>query len=370
LKIIITGQNGFIGSHLYNNLSYRFNDVELVEFEKSLFNNQEKLDNLIRTSDIIIHLAGINRHKDQDFLFNQNILLSNHIISSIERTNFKGKVIFASSIQESVDNAYGKSKKKSRELFMLAANQNNFSFDGLIIPNVFGPFCKPNYNSFIATFCNNIVNGEKIFIKEDKEIQLIYIDNLITEIMNCINTDKGLKKTIKEDLTISVSEVKDIIESFYELYYKKGIVPKLDSNFKLNLFHTFVSYIKFDSFYPKQYKLVSDPRGSFAEVMRSNILGQYSYSVTLPGEIRGNHFHTRKFERFSVISGSGVIEIRKIDSEKKYIYKLNGKTPSYVDMPIWYTHNIKNTGDIPLITLFWINEFYDEADSDTFFEKV
>ena len=371
MKLAITGQNGFIGFHLYNTIKIKCPEIEIINFQKNFFENDDKIDQVIEKVDVIVHLAGLNRADNQDFLFDQNILLTNKIIASIKRVNFKGKLIFASSIQEDLDNAYGRAKKQSRELFSNESKDNGFSFIGLIIPNVFGPFCKPNYNSFISTFCNNSISNTENIITEDNKVPLIYIDNLIKDIIKAINENKSnFKKLINEDLIIKVSEVKKIIEGFNEIYFQNGEMPNLDQVFKLNLFNTFNSFVPFKTYFPKKYSPITDSRGVFAEVIRANMTGQYSFSITQPGEVRGNHFHTRKIERFAVIHGEALIELRKIGSNRKIEYNLLGTKPSYIDMPVWYTHNIKNVGETPLITLFWVNEFYDENDSDTFFEKV
>ena len=157
MKISITGQNGFIGSHLFNYFSYKREDIEIIDFKKSFFNNYTSLDRVLSSVDVIIHLAGINRSEDDNYIFEQNLKLTETLIESIKRTNFKGKLIFASSIQEKLSSAYGKSKKESTQKFIKASKKNNFKFASLLIPNVFGPFCKPYYNSFIATFCSNII---------------------------------------------------------------------------------------------------------------------------------------------------------------------------------------------------------------------
>ena len=370
MKISITGGDGFIGSHLSNTIKYKYKEIELLPFKKSFFTNKDSLDKLIGEIDVLIHLAGINRHDDPDYLYKHNTELCHKIVESIKRTNFSGKIIFASSTQEKLDSAYGKAKKNSREMFTKASKTLGFSFLGLIIPNVFGPFCKPNYNSFISTFCNNTILNKQNIIKKNNKIPLIYINNVIEIIINKIYSKNQIKEVLKEDVLISVSDVKDLIDSYYSIYYRKGIIPRFNSEFQLNLFNTFNSFILLDQYYPKQLNQKSDNRGIFSEVVRSNMLGQYSYSITNPGEVRGNHFHTRKIERFAVISGNAIIELRKIGTTKKITFNIKGETPCYVDMPIWHTHNIKNVGETPLITLFWINEFYNEDDSDTFFEKV
>ncbi|MFL2999389.1 MAG: NAD-dependent epimerase/dehydratase family protein [Cytophagales bacterium] len=368
MKISITGQNGFIGSHLFNYFSYKRDDIEIIDFKKSFFNNYTSLDRVLSSVDVIIHLAGINRSEDDNYIFEQNLKLTETLIESIKRTNFKGKLIFASSIQEKLSSAYGKSKKESTQKFIKASKKNNFKFASLLIPNVFGPFCKPYYNSFIATFCTNIIKNKKTNIV-DSEIKLIYIDSLIKNIESAINNKKTVI-SVKEDITVKVSKTYELLQEFRLQYFDEGIIPKLDSEFKVNLFNTFISYIPLETFYPRKHILNEDPRGTFAEVIKTNINGQFSYSTTKTGIQRGNHFHTRKIERFSVISGNAIIELRRIGSKIKYVYELNGDEPSYVDMPIWHTHNIKNTGKKKLITLFWINEFYNHEDPDTFFEKV
>ncbi len=371
MKLAITGQDGFIGFHLYNTIKFKCPDIEVLDFKKEFFDDDNKTDQLLNKVDVIVHLAGLNRLDDQDLLYNKNILLSNKILQSIKRIDFTGKLIFASSIQETLDNAYGRAKKESRELFLKESKKNNFSFTGLIIPNVFGPFCRPNYNSFISTFCYNSISGQENKVIQDNKVQLIYIDKLIEEIVSSIKNQKSsLTKVIDEEIIISVSEVKKIIEEYYSVYFQKGEIPKLNSKFKINLFNTFNHFIPLDSHYPRKYITQGDSRGIFTEVIRSNIKGQYSYSITQPGEVRGNHFHTRKIERFAVISGNAEIELRKIGEEKTIKFNFDGHNPSYIDMPVWHTHNMKNVGQKPLVTLFWINEFYDENDPDTFFEKV
>ena len=368
MKISITGQNGFIGTHLLNYLSYKRDDVEVIDFKKSFFNDEESLDKITSNVDVIVHLAGLNRNEDDKLLYNENLRLTEALISSIKRTNYKGKIIFASSIQEDSSSAYGKSKRDSSLKFQNALKENQFKFSSLLIPNVYGPFCNPFYNSFIATFSNNIIKNKQVDIV-DSNVNLIYIDNLIKNIEDSINSN-NISINVKEDITISVSKTHNLLKEFKSQYFDAGTIPNLDSEFKLNLFNTFVSYIPFEEYFPRKHKVNKDNRGVFSEIIKSNINGQFSFSTTNKGIQRGNHFHTRKIERFSVISGTAIIELRRIGDKKKYIYELNGDKPSYVDMPIWHTHNIKNIGDTPLITLFWINEFYNDKDPDTFFEKV
>ena len=370
MKIAITGQDGFIGYHLYNTIKYRFPSFKLVNFKKPYFQNQNKIDKIISNVDVIIHLAGVNRDINEESILKKNLFLTEELIKSISRTNFSGKLIFASSVQQKDDNAYGVSKRKSVESFFNASSKYGFKFINFVIPNVFGPFCKPNYNSFIATFCHNSLNKIQNIIKKNKDVPLIYIDNLVKQIIQKITVDSSDEFKVIEDINIKVKEVKNMIDDFNEVYIKNGNIPDLNNPFKINLFNTFHSYIEPKNFFPRKHRLIKDDRGAFSEILKSSSRGQVSFSITNPGHIRGNHFHTRKIERFSVIEGEAEINIKKIGSNKRFSFNLSGKTPCYVDMQVWYTHNIKNIGDSNLITLFWTNEFYIENDSDTFFEKV
>ena len=369
MKVGITGKNGFVGYHL-SNFIYHNEDLELIDFERSFFNNNSLIDDFVSKTDIIIHLAAINRHESDDFILKTNIELTNKISSSIKRVKFEKKLIFVSSIHENSDSAYGISKYKSDEIFSKLSNEIGFNYTSLIAPNVFGPFCKPNYNSFVATFSNSIINNNKPKIIDNNNVKLIYINNLIDEIIKEFSMISNSKKIIREDKQIKVSEVLDTLLNFHSIYIEKDVIPNLSDSFHLNLFNTFRSYIDYKNFYPRQLKKNLDERGNFSEIIRTNSQGQFSFSTTNPDYVRGNHYHTRKVERFVVISGKALISLRKIGSEEIFEFELDGNNPSFVDMPIWYTHSIKNIGSTPLTTLFWINEPYNSEDPDTFFENV
>ena len=371
LKIGITGQNGFIGWHLSNSIKYIFaNTFEIITFKKSFFEDKEKLIRFVNKSDVIIHLAGVNKASKEEKVYEENKKISFYLKDAIDRTNFKGHLIFASSSQENGTSLYGKSKKESRQLLENCINNKGGTFTGLIIPNVFGPFCKPNYNSFIATFCNNLLNDKNPVIITDNEIPLIYVDSLVKRILNLIDYKEEGIHQIPHDEIISVSQVLKRLKLYNESYINNNTIPSLKSNFELQLFNTFRSYIDLGERYSAPLLKHSDNRGFFSEIIRCEVGGQFSYSTTLPGITRGNHFHTRKIERFSVIQGEALIQLRKIGSKTVHNFKLNGEEPSYIDMPVWYSHNIKNIGNEPLITIFWINEPYNEKDSDTYFEIV
>ena len=293
------------------------------------------------------------------------------MISSLERTNSTPHVLISSSSQEERDNLYGKSKKEGRLLLIDWASNNNALVSGLIIPNVFGPFGTPFYNSVVATFSHQITNKITPKINIDSNLKLIYINELIAEIILIIEKriNNPLIK-IKETFEIKVSGVLSLLTSFNSIYIDKGEIPKFMNSFELNLFNTFRSYMDIENIYPVKYKQYKDSRGSFVEILRSEMPGQISFSTTKPGVVRGNHFHTRKIERFSVVKGKALIQLRKIGTKKVFNIYLDGDKPAYVDMPIWYTHNIKNIGDDVLYTSFWINEPYNPEDTDTYFVEV
>lgn len=370
-RIGITGQSGFVGSHLYNTLGLHPDEFEIIHFENEFFDHPDLLDDFVRKCEVIVHLAALNRHPDPEVLYHENVDLVKKLTASLERNNSKAHLLFSSSSQEERDNLYGKSKKEGRRLLIDWAKNNGGKFTGMVIPNVFGPFGQPNYNSFIATFCHKLTHNEKPTIDADSEVRLIYVGELVQEIINQINNGKTIEKyTIPFTTAIKVSEVLARLEYYKSTYFDHGVVPEIESDFDLQLFNTFRCYFDVKNHYPVKLKQNIDERGVFVEVIRLGIGGQCSFSTTVPGITRGNHFHTRKIERFTVIKGKAIIQLRKIGSDEVFNYKLDGVEPAYVDMPIWYTHNIKNIGEEELLTIFWINEAFNAENPDTYFETV
>ena len=370
MKIGITGQNGFIGYHLIQTINYTLEDWSIVPFERSFLDDSKALDFFVSSCDVIVHLAGVNRALTDQEVYESNLQINNILKEALLSTNFKGYLLFASTAQENGNSLYGKAKKESREFLEKTINSLGGKFTGLIIPNVFGPFCKPNYNSFVATFCSKIISGESPEIIKDSSVPLLYVGNLVKQMLEVIKDPKGTLIEIQPDLNIKVTEVLDLLNSFKVSYLDSNTIPSLQTHFELQLFNTFRSYLDLENRYPSLLEKNSDQRGFFSEIIRTDIGGQFSYSTTLPDITRGNHFHTRKIERFIVIGGKAKISLRKIGSTEVYEYLLDGENPSYVDMPIWYTHNITNIGSAPLITAFWINEPYNSEDADTYFENV
>lgn len=370
IKVGITGQSGFMGSHLNNYLGIK-DDIERITFEKDFFDNDDLLQVFVRKCDVIVHLAAMNRHEDQQVIYKTNVDLVIKLINACEASKVSPKIVFSSSTQESKDNLYGKSKQDGRLKLEEWATNNNASIITFIIPNVFGPFGKPFYNSVVSTFCYQLLNGEKPSIDVDGQLNLIYINELSDVFYKQIISDKKTisRYKVKHTAIKKVSELLSLLKLFKENYFDKGMVPKLSDPFEISLFNTFRSFIP-QNYFPKKFILHTDDRGSFVEIMRADTSGQSSYSTTKPGITRGNHYHTRKVERFAVIKGKALIQLRKVNTKGVINYYLDGEKPAYVDMPIWYTHNIKNIGESELITLFWINEPFNKEDPDTYFEEV
>lgn len=368
MKIGITGQAGFIGTHLYNNLGLD-ESFERIPFADESFQNDKLMDDFVSQCDVIVHLAAMNRHNDADVLYKTNIELVDKLINSVKRCGTKPHIIMSSSTQEERDNLYGRSKREGREKFVEFAKSGGCYFTGLVIPNVYGPFGNPFYNSVTSTFSHLIANNKDVKIDIDAELEMIYVQDLCQEIIKVIK-----EKTFTDELRLGytgqckVSELRDKLIAFHDTY-SQGIIPRFNNRFELTLFNTYRCYLPKDHF-PVLYTKHSDNRGSFVEIIKSNGEGQFSFSTTKPGITRGNHYHTRKVERFAVISGKASIKLRRIGTEEVIEYIVDGTEPGFVDMPIWFTHNITNVGDGELITLFWINEFYDSKDPDTYYEEV
>ncbi len=371
LRIGITGQAGFIGTHLYNHFGLKPEEIERIPFSDDYFQDENRLREFVRKCDAIIHLAALNRHNDPETIYNTNIRLVSQLIQALKDTDSKPHILFASSTQEALDNPFGKSKREGREMLARWAEENDALFTGMVIPNVFGPFGNPYYNSVVATFCHQVTHDEQPKIDIDARLKLIYIGELVEIIYEAIQKKISLKEyRIPHTAEKNVSELLSLINHYKQEYLERGIFPELENPFEINLFNTFRCYMDIPGHYPVQLAQHTDDRGTYVETVKSQSGGQVSFSTTKPGITRGNHFHTRKIERFAVIKGKASIQLRRIGTQDVISYDLDGNKPSYVDMPVWYTHNITNTGDEDLYTIFWVNEFFDKNDPDTYYEEV
>jgi UDP-2-acetamido-2,6-beta-L-arabino-hexul-4-ose reductase len=371
VRVGITGCKGFVGYHLNQNLALHNQDFSLIDFDRSFFDDNQSLDEFVSSCEVIVHLAALNRHSDPELIYETNISLVKKLVASLKRTTSKAHLIISSSTQEERYNLYGKSKREGRLLLSEWANQSGGRLSGLIIPNVFGPFGHPFYNSVVATFCHQIAIGETPEIDIDGDLKLIYVGELVEEIISLIRkNDNSHELVIPFTAEAKVSEILSSLQYFRKSYQDNGEIPVLKNDFEYKLFNTYRCFMDLASYFPKKFVQHADDRGAFVEIARQGIPGQTSFSTTLPGITRGNHFHTRKIERFAVIKGKALIQLRRIGTNEIHDFYLDGNEPAYVDMPIWFTHNIKNIGDDILYTIFWINEPFDANDPDTYFEIV
>lgn len=375
IRIGITGQSGFVGRCLHDTLQLYPDRYECIPFEDAYFKSAQVLGAFVRQCDVIVHLAAMNRHPDQQVLYRTNMQLVDELIGAMKREEVTPHVLFSSSTQEENETEYGRSKREGRALLEQWARSCGASFTGLVVPNVYGPYGRPNYNSFVATFAHKLTHGEQPEILQDASVRLIYVGSLVEHILEKIDRAAETGPRIERDavpwdVEMRVSEVLSLFERFREEYFERGIIPELHDRNQINLFNTFRGYIDHDTHFPVELVRHEDPRGVFVETIRSGVGGQVSFSTTVPGVTRGNHFHTRKIERFTVIRGKARIQLRKIGTDRVIDLLLDGNRPAYVDMPVWYTHNIENIGDEELYTQFWINEPFNPNDPDTFFQTV
>ncbi len=370
-KVGITGPSGFVGHHLYQTLNLFKNEFTLINFDRYFFEDDASLDEFVSQCDVIVHLAALNRHNNPDVIYEMNTGLVKKLVASLERTQSQAHLIISSSTQEERENLYGKSKKEGRLMLSNWADIAGGRFTGMVIPNVYGPFGKPYYNSVVATFCHQVSHNEIPEIEVDGQLKLIYVGELVEEIIMAIrNEDNTHELHIPHTAEAKVSELLTLLQDYKDVYQEKGEFPAINSPFEHKMFNTYRCYMDIANYFPRKFTQQTDNRGAFVEIARHGIAGQTSFSTTVAGVTRGNHFHTRKIERFAVIKGKALIQLRRIGTDEVHDFYLDGNEPAYVDMPIWYTHNISNIGDESLYTIFWINEPYDPTDPDTYIETV
>ncbi len=368
-KVLITGSNGFIGSNLLYNLKYK-DGIDVFEF--NIEHDRDYLKKILREVDFVFHLAGVNRPEEvKDFKIN-NIELTQFIVEHLIEFKIHVPIVLASSTQAELDNDYGKSKLEAEKHIVEYRNKGGVGYI-YRLTNVFGKWCKPNYNSVVATFCYNIANGKKIMISErNKAIQLIHIDDIINEfkiLLSGINyiPDKEIL-SVNPSYKSTLGEISDLINSFKQMS-TSVLIPDLSNDFLRKLHSTYLSYIPpKDALY--SLKKQTDERGYLFELIKSKSFGQIFVSKTKPGITRGNHFHHLKNEKFCVIEGTAVIKFRHLVTNETYEYTLHDNTPEVVNILPGYTHSITNTGQDELITLFWANEPFDKERPDTYYEKV
>jgi len=369
MKILITGAKGFIGKNLVAELKNRkYSDI----FEYDIDTDPALLDEYCKEADFVFHLAGVNRPKDQSEYMEGNFGFTSTLLNTLKKYNNTCPVMISSSIQATLDNPYGKSKKAGEDLLFNYSKETGAKVLVYRFPNVFGKWCRPNYNSAIATFCYNIARDLPIKVNDPSVVmKLVYIDDVVNELINAL---EGKENRIGDFCEIPVvhkitlGEIVDLIYLFKKSREERSI-PNMSDPFTKKLYSTYLSYLPENNF-SYELKMNIDNRGSFTEFIRTLDRGQVSVNISKPGITKGNHWHHTKNEKFLVVSGKGVIRFRKIDSDKIIEYYVSGDKLEVVDIPPGYTHNIENLGGTDMVTIMWVNEPFDPQKPDTYYLEV
>ena len=368
MKILVTGAKGFVGKNLTAELKNR--ECEVLDATRKT--SKEQLEEYAKDCEFVFHLAGVNRPKDEKEFFEGNVKFTSELIELLKKHNNKSPIVLTSSIQAVRDNEYGKSKKAGEDLLFEYAKETGAKVYIYRLPNLFGKWSKPNYNSVVATFCHNIARDLDIEIHDPEvELTLCYIDDVLDEFMRALEgnpTIEGKYCVVPVTHKIKLGKLAELIYSFKEsrnnLY-----VPDMGDEFTKKLYSTYLSYLPKDKF-SYELKMHSDERGSFTEFLRSKERGQISINVSKPGITKGNHWHHTKNEKFLVVSGEAIIRLRHLGSDEIIEYHVSGEKLEVVDIPVGYTHSIENVGDTDLVTVMWANECFDPDDPDTYYMEV
>lgn len=381
MNILVTGAKGFVGKNLCATL-YNIrdgkdrtrtlsNDLSVLEFDVD--SPQALLEEYCGNADFVFHLAGVNRPKDETEFMAGNAGFASTLLDTLKRCGNRCPVVLSSSIQATQDNPYGRSKKAGEELFFAYAKETGAKVYVYRFPNLFGKWCRPNYNSVVATFCYHVARNEPIQINDpDTQLTLAYIDDVVEELLCALQDQASIDAagygTVPVTHTVTLG---DIAARLYEYRESRRtlLVPEVGDAFCRKLYATYLSYLPDDSFsYP--LTVHQDERGAFAEVFRSQASGQVSVNTSKPHIVKGNHWHHTKNEKFLVVSGTGVIRFRQIHSQKITQYHVSGDKPEVVDIPAGYTHNIENLGDTDMVTIMWASECFDPDHPDTYALEV
>lgn len=367
--VLVTGATGFVGKNLCAQLELE-DEVEIIKFTRS--NSTEDLKHSVKKADFIFHLAGVNRPKDDSEFAAGNTELTQQVLAAIEESDKNIPLLLTSSIQADLDNAYGKSKKAAEHAVLEWSKSSSVPVYIYRLPNVFGKWSKPDYNSVVATFAHNIANDKPIQINDPaKVLTLVYVDDVVRAFVKALHgelpSSSDCYYTVEQSYEITLQQLADSLKYLHQIR-KTSTVPELD-DFKRALYATYISYLPIEMFdYALEKK--EDNRGWLAEVIKSNSFGQIFVSKTKPGISRGNHWHHTKIEKFLVIDGKAEIKFRDYGTDEIITYAVTGEEMRVVDIPVGYIHSITNTGMTDLLTLFWADEVFDPQYPDTHYAEV
>jgi UDP-2-acetamido-2,6-beta-L-arabino-hexul-4-ose reductase len=382
MKILVTGAKGFVGKNLVaqlNNIkdgkARCYGDLKIdAVYEYDIDSTIEELDAFCKDCDFVFNLAGVNRPQNQEEFMQGNFGFASTLLDTLKKHGNKCPVMISSSTQAALDNPYGESKRAGEQLMFSYAEETGAKVLVYRFPNLFGKWCRPNYNSAVATFCNNIANDLPIQVNDPKVVlNLVYIDDLVDEMIAALKGEEHRKEQFCEVPIVHSVALGEIVEMLYKFKEQPQslIVPEIPNNsFIKKLYSTFLSY------FPKEkvafpLKMNIDDRGSFTELLKSKNVGQVSINISKPGITKGQHWHNSKWEFFIVVAGHGLIQERKIGTDEVIEFEVSGDKIEAVHMLPGYTHNIINLSETEnLVTVMWANESFDPNKPDTFFEVV
>ena len=383
--ILITGAGGFVGKNLVAELSARGYSA-LLCFEKE--DTPDTLDEYCRKAAFVVHLAGVNRPKDPSEFYAGNSGLTDLLLSDLEAAGNACPVLVTSSVQAALDNDYGRSKLQAEEAIFAHGQRVGAPVYVFRMEGVFGKWCRPNYNSVVATFCHNVARGLPIQVRDpDFALPLVYIDDVVTCILNAMEKGEAVRDgegrcRIHPVHTVTLGQLAGAIQNFAKArggaaaraLSADGLptlaVPELAAgSFEKKLYSTYLSYLPPDEF-AYDLNMHCDARGSFTEFLRTPERGQVSVNISKPGIVKGNHWHHTKNEKFLVVKGEGIIRFRQIFSDEVIEYRVSGDKLQVVDIPCGYTHNIENVGEGDMVTVMWANEAFDPSHPDTYAMQV
>ncbi|MGO5052627.1 polysaccharide biosynthesis C-terminal domain-containing protein [Lachnospiraceae bacterium LCP25S3_G4] len=370
MKILVTGSKGFIGKNLVSYLK-TCGYEGILEYDAK--GDDKVLEKYCKNCNFIFHLAGVNRPEKESEFMEGNYDFTNKLLQYLKKWNNKCPIVLSSSIQAVESNAYGKSKKACEELLFAYETEEHANVIVFRLPNIFGKWCKPNYNSVIATFCYNISRDLPISIlKKEQCLHIAYIDDVVENLVDVLegrairSTDQFYHLSIEYQITVG-----EIAETFYKFrQFRNDLeIPNIADSLERKLYSTYQSYLPESEFiYPLKTNV--DKRGSFTEIIKSNYSGQYSINIAKPNITKGNHWHKTKCEKFIVVSGTGLIQLQQVGEEQICNFYVSGEKLEVIEIPPGYIHNIVNIGNSDLITLIWCSECFDENHPDTYFQEV
>ncbi len=371
--ILITGAGGFVGKNLVATLRTA-GYTDLMLFEKD--DTPETLADYCRRAAFVVHLAGINRPTDPSEFYTGNAGLTDTLLTDLEAAGNTAPVLVTSSTQAELDNDYGKSKRQAEEAIFVHRRRTGAAVYVFRMPGVFGKWCRPNYNSVVATFCHNVAHGLPIQVRDPAfSLPLVYIDDVVACILAAFDGQVMMDRSATPIChmhpihEVTLGRLAELIQGFAAGRTSLAVPDLAPGSFEKKLYSTYLSYLPSDQFsYPLE--MHTDNRGSFTEFLRSPERGQVSINISHPGIVKGNHWHHTKNEKFLVVKGEGVIRFRNIFSREVIEYHVSGDKLEVVDIPCGYTHNIENVGTEDMVTVMWANEAFDPDHPDTFFEPV